>query len=238
VQKTGQTRQQERPKKYKLLAGHDSNKDQSYFLWTLTQEQLAHALFPVGNIEKPEVRKLAKKYDLITADKKDSQGLCFIGKIDIKDFLKRSIPTKKGNVLSVDGKIIGSHNGVTFLTIGERREFTVTQKTTTDTPYYVIAKDVKKNTITVSHKELGGTFAGAVSEMSVNEMNWIREIPKAGDIFFVRTRYRQILQQVTLVSITKSRTMFEFKNPQSTITPGQSAVFYRGDECCGGGIIS
>lgn len=223
---------------YQLLAGLDSNKDQSYFLWTLTQEQLAHTLFPVGNIEKPEVRKLAHKFGLITADKKDSQGLCFIGKIDVKDFLKRSIPAKKGKVLSVDGKIIGTHDGATFLTIGERHGFTITQKTTSDTPYYVIAKDVQKNTVTVSHKEPNGALEGAVAEMKIKNCNWIREIPKVGDSFFVRTRYRQILESVTLKTLTKSKSVFRFANPQSTITPGQSAVFYREDECLGGGIIS
>jgi tRNA-specific 2-thiouridylase len=225
-------------KDYQLSTGRDSNKDQSYFLWTLTQEQLAHTLFPVGDIEKPEVRKLAHKFGLITADKKDSQGLCFIGKIDIKDFLKRSISAKKGKVLSVDGKVIGTHDGATFLTIGERRGFTITHKTTLDAPYYVVVKDVKKNTVTVSHKEPGGSLEGAVSEMTIKDMNWIREIPKVGDTFFVRTRYRQTPESVTLVSLSKSKAVFHFKNSQSTITPGQSAVFYSEDECLGGGVIS
>ncbi|MEK9131590.1 MAG: tRNA 2-thiouridine(34) synthase MnmA [Patescibacteria group bacterium] len=225
-------------KEYQLLTGLDKNKDQSYFLWTLSQEQLAHTLFPVGNIEKPEVRRLAKKFGLITADKKDSQGLCFIGKIDIKDFLKRSIPTKKGKVLSVEGKEIGSHDGATFLTIGERHGFTITQKTTLDTPYYVVAKDVKKNTITVSHKKPDGGLSGAVSEMTCIKMNWIGETPKAGDSFFVRTRYRQTLEPVTVVSITAQKAVFHFARPQSTITSGQSAVFYLNDTCIGGGVIS
>lgn len=231
-------REQERPEKYKLLAGHDSNKDQSYFLWTLTQEQLTHTLFPVGGIEKPEVRKLAQKFGLITAEKKDSQGLCFIGKIDVKDFLKRSIPIKKGKVLSIEGKVIGSHDGVTFLTIGERHGFTITKKTTSDMPYYVVSKDIKKNTVTVSHKKSDGGLFGAVSEMLCIKMNWIGETPKVGDSFFVRTRYRQAPEQVTLVSTTKLKSVFRFANPQSTITPGQSAVFYSDGVCLGGGIIS
>lgn len=222
---------------YKLLTGRDSNKDQSYFLWTLSREQLAHTLFPVGDIEKPEVRKLAQKFGLITADKKDSQGLCFIGKIDVKDFLKRSISIKKGKVLSTEGKVIGSHDGVTFLTIGERHGFTITKKTTADAPYYVVSKDMQENTVTVSHKKSDGGLFGAVSEMLCMKMNWIRETPKVGDSFFVRTRYRQALEQVTLVSTTKLKSVFRFANPQSTITPGQSAVFYKDNECLGGGII-
>ena len=128
-----------------LCKGRDDNKDQSYFLWTLTPEKLAKTLFPVGNIEKPEVRALAKKFGLPNAEKKDSQGLCFVGKIDMKEFLKHFIDEKPGDVLNTDGEVVGHHEGALFYTLGERHGFTVTQKTPEDKPYFVIAKDNKKN---------------------------------------------------------------------------------------------
>ena len=135
-----------------LLKGNDNEKDQSYFLWTLTQAQLKYILFPIGEHKKSEVRKLAEKFDLITATKKDSQGLCFIGKLDMKDFLKEFIEEKRGDVLNTDGAVIGYHDGAVYYTLGQRRGFIITQKTPEDIPYYVVAKDIEQNTITVSHK--------------------------------------------------------------------------------------
>ena len=114
----------------KLIAGNDKNKDQTYFLWTLNKEQLSKTIFPVGNIEKPEVRKLAKKFNLPNAEKKDSQGLCFIGKIDIKEFLSHYIDSKRGNVLNIEGEVIGEHDGSFFFTIGERHGFNILKKNT------------------------------------------------------------------------------------------------------------
>jgi len=136
----------------RLLAGADENKDQSYFLWTLTQKQLKKTLFPIGEYVKPEVRKIAEKFGLSTAKKKDSQGLCFIGKLDMKDFLKEFIPEKKGDVLNGKGEVVGEHDGAYFYTLGQRHGFTVTVKGVDDTPYFIIYKDIEANTITVSHK--------------------------------------------------------------------------------------
>jgi tRNA-specific 2-thiouridylase len=135
-----------------LLRGIDPAKDQSYFLWTLTQDQLKHILFPVGHLPKPEVRKLAKKFGLPTATKKDSQGICFIGDISMKEFLSHYIPSQRGDVLNESGEVIGYHDGALFFTMGERHGFIITKKGTDDVPLYVIDKNVEKNTITVAKK--------------------------------------------------------------------------------------
>jgi tRNA-specific 2-thiouridylase len=217
----------------KLIMGDDQNKDQTYFLWTLTKEQLAHTLFPVGNIEKPEVRKLAKKCKLFTADKKDSQGLCFIGKIDLKEFLSHYIQEKRGNVLDENGKVIGYHDGAFFYTIGERHGFTITEKTPHDEPYYVFAKDVEKNTLSVSKKTSDGELPNGVTEVKLREVNWIERTPKFGTLLEARSRYRAPLQKIKIVD----ETTVEFLEPQFTISPGQSLVVYEGNVCLGGGVI-
>ena len=163
-----------------LYAGVDRNKDQSYFIWTLKQEQLSHILFPVGNIEKPEVRRLAKKFKLPNAEKKDSQGLCFIGKVDLKEFLSHYIKAEKGNVLDETGEVIGTHPGALFFTIGERRGFTIEKKSPNDAPYFVIEKDVDQNTLTVSNrdKDTGGSLPSATREVRLQNVNWISgEVP-------------------------------------------------------------
>jgi tRNA-specific 2-thiouridylase len=216
-----------------LVMGDDANKDQTYFLWTLTAEQLKHVMFPVGNIEKPEVRKLAKKFGLATAEKKDSQGLCFIGKIDVKEFLGHYIDEKRGDVLDEDGKVIGYHDGAFFYTIGERHGFTVTVKTPNDAPYYVFAKDIEKNTISVSEKTAEGNLEGGKTRVELREANWVGDAPQAGKKYMARSRYRETLQEVTL----SNGKWVEFTNPQFTLSPGQSIVVYEGNVCKGGGII-
>ena len=220
-----------------LMAGRDKNKDQSYFLWTLKTEQLGHVLFPVGDIEKPEVRKLAQKFKLPNADKKDSQGLCFIGKVDVKDFISHYVKTRQGDVLSTDGKVIGTHPGALFFTIGERRGFTITDKTPHDEPYYVVSKDMKENTITVSNKKEDSGLPSASKTVRISHTNWVAGAPKIGVELQARSRYRQPLQEGRLVSVHDSEATFEFTTPQDTLTPGQSLVIYDGDVCVGGGII-
>ncbi len=217
----------------KLIMGDDQNKDQSYFLWTLTKEQIEKTLFPVGSIEKSEVRKLAKKFDLPTADKKDSQGLCFIGKIDVKEFLKHYIDTKPGEVLDSSGKVIGHHDGAFFYTIGERHGFIITEKTPNDEPYYVISKDIENNTITVAHRI--ETESYGKKKVILEQVNWISGIdPSAGTLLKARSRYREQLQDVKIID---SKTV-EFGEPQMTLSSGQSLVVYDGVICLGGGIIS
>jgi len=217
----------------RLVAGNDKNKDQTYFLWTLTGEQLKRTLFPVGNIEKPEVRRLAKKFELPNAEKKDSQGLCFIGKIDLKDFLSRYIEPKKGNVLDEKENIIGTHDGAFFLTAGERHGFTITKKTPNDERYFVIAKDIEKNTVTVSNKNLDGNLPNSRKNVTLTDTNWNQGSIPTGKTFMARSRYREELQEITFTSQNEAT----FSQPQNTLSSGQSLVVYDGEECLGGGII-
>ena len=220
-----------------LLAGKDQNKDQSYFLYTLKEEQLKHVLFPVGDIEKPEVRKLAKRFKLPTALKKDSQGLCFIGKVDIQEFLSHYIQTKEGNVLDEKDVIIGTHPGALFFTIGERHGFTIAKKTPDDKPCYVTAKDIEKNTITVSAKDSNEILPGAVKQVDISNLNWISGAPEVGKKLQARSRYRQQLQDIKISGLNGDSATIEFHKLQDTLTPGQSLVIYDGEKCLGGGII-
>lgn len=217
----------------KLIAGNDKNKDQTYFLWTLTADQISKTLFPVGNIEKPSVRKLAKKFKLPNAEKKDSQGLCFIGKINIKEFLSHYIESKTGNVLNEKGEVIGRHDGALFFTIGERHGFTVTQKTPSDEPYYVIAKDVERNTLTVANKNVDGNLSNGIRKISLTDVNWNQGNIPVGKKLMARARYRAPLEEVVVLN----EKFVEFRNLQYTISPGQSLVVYDGEVCLGGGVI-
>ena len=223
-------------KNYQLLTGLDSNKDQSYFLWQIRTEQLRHILFPVGDLEKPEVRRLAKKFGLTTADKKDSQGLCFMGKVDVKEFLKRFIKTKVGKVLNEKGEVVGTHDGAVFFTLGERHGFSV-QTNAEAKPYYVIAKDVEENTIMVSHNSKAGVDGDSRTVFEIEKVNWISGVPADGTPLLARLRYRQPLQEVKIVS-REPKTGVEFKEPQSGGASGQSIVLYDGEVCLGGGIIA
>ncbi|MSR78762.1 MAG: tRNA 2-thiouridine(34) synthase MnmA [Candidatus Taylorbacteria bacterium] len=231
---------------YTLLAGSDPHKDQSYFLWTLKREQLAHTLFPVGHLEKPDVRKLAKKFGLSTAEKKDSQGLCFLGKIDVKEFLKQFIKPKKGKVLNEDGEVIGSHDGAMFFTLGERHGFRASRLDLKSgkrsdlgpnaKPYYVVAKDVKKNTLTVSHNPTASIGEDSRKFFEIKDANWITRVPPYGTRVLARLRYRQPLQMVRIRN-QESRILIEFDEAQIGGAPGQSVVFYESDVCLGGGTI-
>jgi tRNA-specific 2-thiouridylase len=216
---------------YRLLEGKDANKDQSYFLWTLTNEQLEHVLFPVGHLQKSEVRALAKKFKLPTADKKDSQGICFIGKVDMKEFLSHYIALKPGNVLNEKGEIIGSHDGSVFYTIGQRHGFTILEKTPDDKPYYIIAKDIEKNTLTVSHKVHDDAPLQNVRAVTLTDMNIIT--PSLSSKLEARIRYRQARQKVTVEGTTVT-----FELPQDGVSLGQSIVLYDGEQCVGGGVIA
>ncbi len=216
---------------FKLFVGNDENKDQAYFLWTLTQKHLSHTLFPVGDIEKPEVRKLAAKFKLPTAAKKDSQGLCFIGKVDMKEFLKHYIDEKPGKVLDEKGSQIGEHAGAIFYTIGERHGFTITKKTPHDAPFYIVAKDLDKNTITVSNKDIKNNLE-RTSAVTLSAVNWISENPQTDKTYQCQIRYRQNVQTCTIAN-----NVISFKEKQAGISVGQSLVLYNGEECLGGGII-
>ncbi|MDD5050201.1 MAG: tRNA 2-thiouridine(34) synthase MnmA [Candidatus Pacebacteria bacterium] len=224
--------------KFEMKAGTDANKDQSYFLWTLTQKELSKTFFPVGNIEKPEVRKLAEKFNLHTATKKDSQGLCFIGKVDLKVFLSHFVKEKPGKVLDESGKTIGKHEGAFFYTLGQRHGFTITKKTPHDTPYYIVKKDIKKNILIVSEKKPENNFLKDTRIVKIEDTNWISEIPQKGKLFCARVRYRQPLEKCTIQIKSKKTAIVTFEKPIQAVTSGQSLVVYDKDVCLGGGVIS
>ena len=236
-----------RLKNSELCIAKDRNKDQSYFLWTLTRDQLKHCFFPVGDYLKSEVRKIAKKFGLNTAEKKDSQGICFVGKVTLADFLKDYIKEKRGSVLNLAGEKIGEHRGVAFYTIGQRHGLSSgnwkrSTKSDTSQPFFVVQKDVKKNILVVSDKEeeLG------VKEVRLTNVNLIDYRLRTTDYslpVFVRFRYRQSLVRAHLLPerseasrrITYKIILGEF---QKFIAPGQSAVFYdKKGTMLGGGII-
>ena len=213
-------RVRENPKsKFQMLKAKDKNKDQTYFLWTLTQEQLKHCLFPIGEYTKPEVRKLAKKFGLPNHAKKDSQGVCFVGELDMHDFLKEYIKPEKGNII-FDGKIIGEHDGSAYYTIGQRHGLDIKIG---GGPYYVARKE--NNVLFVQKSKIESQTA------TISVLHWIRE-PKDKNNLEIKIRYRADSISATL----KNNTLF-FAKPASAITPGQSAVIYRGQEVLGGGIF-
>lgn len=213
-----------------LLAGKDTAKDQSYFLWTLTNEQLSKIIFPVGHLKKSEVRRLAERYDLPTAEKKDSQGVCFLGPIDMKEFLSHYIDKKTGDVLDEDGAVIGHHDGALFFTLGERHGFTITEKGNSDRRLYVIARDLEKNTIVVSDKTRAES-SSAKREIALEQVQWNVE-PVAGRTYGARIRYQQPLQACR---IENSSVLFDVA--QEAAASGQSLVVYDGERCLGGGVI-
>ena len=231
-------------KKHFLLRGKDEAKDQSYFLWTLGQKELQHCLFPVGGMQKSQVRKLARKFDLPNAEKKDSQGLCFLGKLDVKDFLKHYIKEKTGKVFDENGKIIGKHPGAVFFTLGERHCFDVTKKTSHDKPYYITAKDIKKNILIVSQTPpfalpQGEGWGGVIK---IKNTNWISGLPATYNLkpktHTCQTRYHgeRIPCRLSNVSIGKKTATVELLRPALAV-PGQSLVLYDGSVLLGGGII-
>ncbi|HEY4505383.1 MAG TPA: tRNA 2-thiouridine(34) synthase MnmA [Candidatus Paceibacterota bacterium] len=225
------------PLTYELRESADKNKDQSYFLYTLSQEQLKHTLFPVGHLTKPEVRKLAKRFGLPTAEKKDSQGLCFIGKVDMKDFLAHYIDIKKGNVLNTKGEVIGSHDGAMFYTIGQRHGFIIIEKTSTDPRFFVVSKNLEKNTITVMDKKSHKDLLYSTKAVILRDLFFISGVePKLPLKTSVRIRYRQEKQNCTLEKKANDYQII-FDELQSGVSIGQSAVLYDGEVCLGGGII-
>ena len=221
-----------------LLQASDSNKDQSYFLWTLNQKQLAHALFPIGDYTKPEVRALAKKFGLPTAEKPDSQGICFIGEIDVREFLRDELGTRRGKVLTTAGKVVGEHEGVQFYTIGQRHGLGFGG----GVPFYVTEKNASANTLTVAE---GPNDAELFSKtLEAYDANWISGIPRFPLTCEARIRYRQPLQDCR-VEVVGDRgqglgnlVRVIFSEEQRAVTPGQSVVFYRKGVMLGGGIIA
>ena len=249
---------------YRLISGVDGNKDQSYFLCQLTQNQLAKTLFPIGHLQKSEVRKIARELNLVTAEKKDSQGLCFIGKVSLPDFLKQQLQPNVGNIIQIaedfyngkdlpktltdksqkiryqakDGKIVGTHNGAHFFTIGQRKGLAVGG---TPEPLFVIDTDVVENVVYVGQgKSHPGLFRNAL-KVNLDDIHWVRQdlsnIQEKKMEVMARIRYRQTLQKATLFFHTDALYVL-FNQPQSAITSGQFVAWYKDSELLGSGVIA
>ena len=249
---------------YRLIMGVDGNKDQSYFLCQLTQNQLAKTLFPIGHLQKSEVRKIARELNLVTAEKKDSQGLCFIGKVSLPDFLKQKLQPNTGNIIEIaedfyngkdlpktltaksqkiryqakDGKIVGTHNGAHFFTIGQRKGLAVGG---TPEPLFVIDTDVVENVVYVGQgKSHPGLFRNAL-KVHLDDVHWVRQdlsnIQEKKMEVMARIRYRQTLQKATLFFHTDALYVL-FNQPQSAITSGQFVAWYKDSELLGSGVIA
>jgi tRNA-specific 2-thiouridylase len=213
----------------RLLKGSDPSKDQSYFLHAVKQEAFRKVLFPIGHLPKKEVRELARKHNLSTAEKKDSTGICFIGKRDFKPFLSQFIGTQPGPFETLDGKVVGQHDGAAFYTTGQRKGMGLGGE---GDAWYVVGKDLKRNVVFV---ERGADHPALYSkELQTRDLTWVAETPELPLRCSAKIRYRQEDTPCTLLPDGK----VIFDEPQRAATPGQSAVFYQGDLCLGGGIIS
>ncbi|WP_448549378.1 tRNA 2-thiouridine(34) synthase MnmA [Thalassotalea fusca] len=227
--------------KWSMIRGKDNNKDQSYFLYTLSHEQVGQTLFPVGHIEKPQVRAIAEHADLITHNKKDSTGICFIGERKFKDFLQQYLPAQPGVIESAEGEAVGEHDGLMYHTLGQRKGLRIGGLANAgEEPWYVVDKDLKRNVLIVGqgHNHPRLFSVGLIA----NQLHLVNRQPLAESIkCTVKTRYRQDDVPCTL-SPSKSGVEGEydvmFEQAQSSVTPGQSVVFYQGDTCLGGAIIN
>ena len=226
-----------------LLRGLDNNKDQSYFLHAVAGDKIAKTLFPVGELEKPEVRRIAEQYDLATAKKKDSTGICFIGERRFKDFLQQYLPAQKGDIYTDDGKKIGTHDGLMYYTLGQRGGIGIGGvKDRDEAPWFVLHKDLDNNRLIVGqghdHPMLQST------ELTAYKLDWVVNAPAQlftaqGYRCTAKTRYRQPDQACTVFALDETGDTIKvvFDEPQRAVTPGQSCVFYQDDICLGGGVI-
>ncbi len=221
-----------RTKGGELYTAANKEKDQTYFLYRVTQEALEKTLFPIGEFKsKAEVRQLAKKFGLATADKKDSQGICFVGKVGIREFLQQYVSAKPGNIVDKNGKIIGRHDGAIFYTIGQRHGLNIGG----GLPYYVIAKDMTKNEVYVTTNLDDEKLW--FKNLKLKQLHWISKPPKQHQTYQLCARYRAPHIACTL-DIAPTTLHVALSQPIKAITPGQSAVIYDGDKVLGGGIIS
>ncbi|SHF32888.1 tRNA 2-thiouridine(34) synthase MnmA [Vibrio gazogenes] len=223
--------------KPQMLRGLDNNKDQSYFLYTLGHEQIAKSLFPVGELEKPQVRQIAEEQGLITAKKKDSTGICFIGERKFTDFLSRYLPAQPGKIETPEGKVIGEHQGLMYHTLGQRKGLHIGGlKDSSEQPWYVAEKDLQRNVLIAVQ---GTDHPLLKSEgLIASQLYWVdRLVPENSFKCTVKTRYRQTDIPCTIIPADNGKLKVMFDEPQIAVTPGQSAVFYLGDVCLGGGVI-
>lgn len=220
-----------------LLRGIDHNKDQSYFLYTLSAAQIRKSLFPVGELEKKQVRQIATQLDLTTAQKKDSTGICFIGERKFREFLAQYLPATPGKVRTIGGEIIGEHQGLMYHTFGQRKGLGIGGlKNVPEIPWYVVDKDIKNNELIVAQ---GQNHSALFSKgLVASQLHWVnRQSLMEKLACTVKTRYRQQDVSCALLPIDNTHAKVIFDTPISAVTPGQSAVFYLNDVCLGGGII-
>jgi len=227
-----------------LLRGLDNNKDQSYFLHAVGGDKVAKTLFPVGELEKPVVRQIAEEHDLITAKKKDSTGICFIGERRFKDFLQQYLPAQKGDIVTDDHKTIGTHDGLMYYTLGQRGGIGIGGvKDRVEAPWFVLAKDLDKNRLIVGQGHEHPMLMS--NELSAYKLDWTDGLPpievfsESGLRCMAKSRYRQPDQACSVYASNSdgSEVRVLFDEPQRAVTPGQSAVFYIDEVCLGGGVI-
>lgn len=218
-------------KKSRLFKAKDLKKDQSYFLYTLKSEMLDDIIFPLEDLEKKEVRNIAKKYNLPNHNKKDSTGICFIGKKDFRPFLGKYLGYKKGPIKDMGGKVLGEHLGAHLFTIGQRKGLNIGGA---EKPYFVASKDVKTNTLYVVSGEDNPLLYS--KSLIAKDMSWVFKEPKKRGVK-AKIRYRQSDQDCIIERSENGKIFIEFEKPQKAPAPSQSVVFYDGDECLGGGII-
>ncbi len=218
----------------RLFKAADAGKDQTYFLCMLSQEQVNSALFPVGDLQKSEVRALAERLALPVAHKKDSTGICFIGERKFREFLAGFLPAQPGDIVAADGKVVGRHSGVIYYTLGQRRGLGIGGIAgEADGRWFVTAKDVENNILYVDRGEADALYSKA---LRTSAFNYIAERPEGSFECCAKFRYRQSDQRVR-VTATDGGEHIEFEQRQRAVTPGQYAALYRGDECLGGGVI-
>lgn len=219
-----------------MLRGVDDNKDQTYFLCQLNQEQLEKVLFPLGNYTKPQIREIAEKYNLKTAKKKDSTGICFIGERNFNEFLSKYLPAKKGNIVNTEGKILGRHNGLMYYTIGQRKGIGIgNTKEGTGEPWFVVDKDLEKNELVVTQGDNSVLYSKGLIATNFNFIN-------KDEITFplnctVKYRYRQDDSKAVINKLNENEYEVIFDKPQKAVTLGQIVVAYNGEKCLGGGVI-
>ena len=223
--------------RFDLLRGLDDNKDQSYFLYALDQHQIGHALFPVGELDKLEVRDIARRQGFSVAVKKDSTGICFIGERKFRDFLERFIPAQPGDIVTRDGRILGRHAGLMYYTIGQRQGLGIGGvEDGSEEPWYVADKQLESNRLVV----VQGLDHPALfhSGCRISQLHWISGPPATLPFeCSAKIRYRQADSACVLQSVEDGSALVEFEQPQRAITPGQALVFYAGEQCLGGGVI-
>ena len=220
-----------------LLKGLDNNKDQSYFLHAVGEPALRRSLFPIGELEKSEVRDIAEKQGFVTSKKKDSTGICFIGERRFSDFLKQYVPAQPGPMLTPEGRDMGEHQGLMFYTLGQRQGLGIGGvKEAGDEPWYSLDKDLKNNILIVGQGAEHPLLY--TNNLSASAINWINGIPaKSNFACTAKTRYRQPDQDCKVTVDALGNCDVSFDSPQRAVTPGQSVVFYQGDQCLGGGVI-